>query len=166
MNHIKVVNEPSELAPMLIAVQTDIRRKVFEEVTREWRTIRELQRKFGKKGKDAILLFEKMKLVESRWQSTPETPQPEKSYHTYYTSFHINASCPVNEMCDVLAAAALSEKQFDRIEQKILRLVGKEGKFTGDIADKLNISPTFLKSVVKRSVKLECRGHRIERIRD
>lgn len=161
MNRIKVINEPSELVPMLRSVDTPIKRDVLKEVTLEWRTADEIEKKFGPEGKEAIIFFEKMKLVESRWTSTNGN-FPEKSFHTYYTSFHINAQWPVYEISDVLAAAMMSEEEYSEIENKILKQIGNDGMFSGDIAESLGMTSTMLKSLVRRSVKMDFRGHRIE----
>ena len=67
MNRIKVINEPSELVPMLRAVDTPIKREVLKEVTLEWKTADEIEKKFGPEGREATIFFEKMKLVETRW---------------------------------------------------------------------------------------------------
>src|SRR5512136_1869400 len=123
MNRIKVINEPSELVPMLRAVDTKVKREVLKEVTLEWRTAKEIESKYGEEGKEAIKFFEKMKLVETKWQSTGGN-YPEKAYHTYYNSFHINASWPVYEISDVLAAAVMDEKEFQKIEKQIVEMVG------------------------------------------
>ena len=165
MNRIKVINEPSELVPMLRSVDTPIKREVLKEVTLEWRTADEIEQKYGREGRDAIIFFEKMKLVEMRWLSK-DGNYPEKSYHTYYTSFNINAQWPVYEISDVLTAAMMSEEEYSEIESKILTEVGKDGKFSGDIAETLGLSSTMLKSLVRRSVKMDYRGHRIELIKE
>ncbi|MBO4552312.1 MAG: ArsR family transcriptional regulator [Candidatus Methanomethylophilaceae archaeon] len=165
MNRIKVINEPSELVPMLRSVDTPVKRDVLKEVTLEWRTAEEIEKKYGPEGKDAIIFFEKMKLVESRWLSTNGN-YPEKSFHTYYTSFHINAQWPVYEISDVLAAAMMSEDEYAEIEKKILDEIGTDGKFSGDVAETLGMTSTMLKSLVRRSVKMDFRGHRIELKRD
>ncbi len=165
MNRIKVINEPSELVPMLRAVDTLVKREVLKEVTLEWRTSKEIEEKYGAEGRDAITFFEKMKLVESRWQST-EGSFPEKAYHTYYTSFHINAQWPVYEISDVLSAAMMSEEDFAEIEGRIIEAVGDRGKFSGDVAEALGVTSTMLRSLVRRSVKLDYRGHRIELSKD
>ncbi|MGC9060214.1 MAG: ArsR family transcriptional regulator [Thermoplasmata archaeon] len=34
--------------------------------------------------------------------------------------------------------------------------------FAGDVSEKLNVSTTFLKCIVRRSLKLDYKGHRIE----
>jgi len=165
MNRIKVINEPSELVPMLRSVDTPVKRDVLKEVTLEWRTADEIEKKYGPEGKDAIIFFEKMKLVESRWLST-DGNYPEKSFHTYYTSFHINAQWPVYEISDVLAAAMMGEEEYAEIENKILEQVGSDGRFSGDVAEALGLTSTMLKSLVRRSVKMDFRGHRIEIKRD
>lgn len=165
MNRIKVINEPSELVSMLRAVDTPVKREVLKEVTLEWKTADEIEKKYGPEGREATVFFEKMKLVETRWLST-NGQYPEKSYHTYYTSFSINAQWPVYEISDVLAAAMMGEEEYSQVEAKILEQIGKDGKFSGDVAEALGLSSTMLKSLVRRSVKMDYRGHRIEPIRE
>jgi len=166
MTRIKVITEPAELVPMFRAVDTKVKREVLKLVTLEWHTVREIEKQFGPAGKDALLFFEKMKLVETRWQTSADLQQPEKAYHTYYTSFHINASWPVYEISDVLAAAVMEEKEYTKVEKQIFDLVGPQGKFAGDVAEVLGVTFTMLKSLVKRSNKLDYRGHRIERVKE
>jgi len=161
MSRIKVITDPSDLVPMFRAVDTKVKREVLKLITLEWHTSKEIEQLFGSEGREALVFFEKMKLVETRWQSSAEQ-QPEKGYHTYYTSFHINASWPVYEISDVLAAAVMDEKEFKKIEKKIVDLAGDTGKFAGDVAETLGVTFTMLKSIVKRSARLDYRGHRIE----
>jgi predicted DNA-binding ArsR family transcriptional regulator len=164
MNRIKVVNDPSELVSVFRAVDTELKREVFKEVSASWKTGKEIEEKFGPEGRQAIRLFNKMKLVETRWQQPPEGSQekPVKAYHTYYSSFHINTSCSVYEISDVLSAAGMLEKDFKKYENKILKMIGDDGMFAGDIAEALKVSSTMLKCLVKRSSKFDFRGHRIE----
>jgi predicted DNA-binding ArsR family transcriptional regulator len=164
MNRIKVVNDPSELVSVFRAVDTELKREVFKEVSAGWKTAKEIEEKFGPEGRQALRLFNKMKLVETRWQQPPEGSQekPVKAYHTYYSSFHINTSCSVYEVSDVISAAGLPEKEFKKIENKILKLIGDEGMFAGDISESLKVSTMMLKCLVKRSSKFDYRGHRIE----
>ncbi len=166
MNRIKVVNEVSDLVPFLRAVSTEVKMNVFKEVAKDWRTGKEIIENYGDEGKHAIKLFEKMKLVETRWQPLESEPSstPEKAYHSYYSSFNINASCPITEISDVLAVAVMSEKEFKKNEKGIHDSVGPDGKFVGDIVEELKLTPTMLKSLIKRSSQLEYRGHRVERL--
>lgn len=165
MNRIKVVSEVAELVPILRAVDSDVKSEVFKEVSAGWKTAREIEEKYGAEGADAIRFFEKMNLVETKWQTGP-TASPEKAYHAFYSSFHINATAPVQEISDVLHAAMMSEEAYGAVETKIFDMIGPEGKFSGDVADILKVTQTKLKALVKRSPRLDFRGHRIIRFED
>lgn len=166
MNKIKVINDPSELAPMLRAVDSPVKRDVLKEITLEWRTIEDIEKKFGPEGKEAILFFEQMKLLEDRWVMVPGAKQPIKAYHSFYTSFHINAQWPIYEISDVLVAAMMSDEDYAKVEEKILNELGENGQtYFGDVAEKFGMTATMLKSLVRRSVKMNLRGHVIEKTR-
>ncbi|HKZ89617.1 MAG TPA: ArsR family transcriptional regulator [Thermoplasmata archaeon] len=165
VNRIKVVSEVAELVPILRAVDSTIKREVFRDVTTDWRTAKQIEDKYGADGLDALRFFEKMKLVETKWQ-TSAAASPEKAYHAFYSSFHINATTPVQEISDVLYAAMMQEKDYTKIEEKIFDMVGPDGKFSGDVADSLTVTQTMLKALVKRSARLDFRGHRIMRFED
>ena len=165
MNRIKVVSEIAELVPILRAVDTDVKRDVFKEVSMDWRTAKQIEEKYGSGGLEALRFFEKMKLVETKWQ-TSAAASPEKAYHAFYGSFHINATTPVQEISEVLYVAMMAEPPYEKIETKIYDMVGTEGKYAGDVADALQVSQTLLKALVKRSTRLDFRGHRIMRFED
>jgi len=165
MNRIKVVSELAELVPILRAVDTDVKREVFKEVSNEWRTANQVQEKYGTEGVEALHFFEKLKLVETKWQ-TSTSASPEKAYHAFYASFHINASAPVQEMSDILSVATMPEPKYKKIEERLHKSVGEEGKFAGDLADELQVSQTMLRALVKRSSRLDFRGHRVQKFED
>ncbi len=162
MNRIKVINEPSDLVPILRAVDTLTKKEVFKELSHNWLTAREIEDKYGDEGLEALRLFEKMRLVETKWQAGDGTPV--KAYHSFYASLHISASSPVHEISDVLQVAMMPEEEYRTLEDGIYKAVGKEGKFAGDLAEELDMSQVMLKSVIKRSSRLDFRGHRVERI--
>ncbi|HEQ79102.1 MAG TPA: hypothetical protein ENN76_02415, partial [Euryarchaeota archaeon] len=83
MNRIKVINDVSELVPLLRTVDTDVKKEVFKKLSTDWFTTEQIEEEFGEEGVEAIMFFEKMKLVESRWQG--EVP-PIKAFHAYYNS--------------------------------------------------------------------------------
>lgn len=159
MARIKVIKDVTDFVPILRAVSTETRKEIFTQLAEGWKTTGEIEEKFGEEGIDALKLFEKMKLVETRWQHTETETQ--KAYHTYYSSVHIDASVPVEEISEVLYAAMVDDDKFNDIEEKILDSVEKGDNFAKDISEMLDCSPITLKSLVKRSVKLDYRGHRI-----
>jgi predicted DNA-binding ArsR family transcriptional regulator len=72
----------------------------------------------------------------------------------------------VHEISDLLYAAMMAEKEYAKIEQKVFDMVGADGRFAGDVADELAVTQTMLKALVKRSARLDFRGHRIMRFED
>jgi len=161
MKRIKVINDPTDLIPVLRALDSDVKQKVFKDVSEKWVTLTEVEKGYGEEGKRALLFFEKMKLVDTMWQAGEGNVQ-EKAYHSYYMSFHINTSCPIMEISDVLSVAVMSEEDYRSLENKVLEIVGSDGVFAGDVTEKLQLNPTLLKAVVRRSDHLEYKGHRIE----
>ncbi|RLF47160.1 MAG: hypothetical protein DRN20_06265 [Thermoplasmata archaeon] len=165
MNRIKVINDPVELVVLLRATDTDVKREVLQELATDWKTMDDIVAKYGEEGKRALIFFEKAKLVETKWL-TVEGQQPKKAYKTLYTSFHVNISCNIIEITDILAAAVMDEKKFKEIEKKIYDMAGESGIFAGDVEKSLNISSLMLRSLIKRSSMLEYKGHRIERVKE
>jgi len=119
MQRVKIINEPAELVPMFRCVDTPLKREVFKEVCMAWKTEDEIREKYGDDGVLALKFFEKMKLVEIRWQQKEDSIEPINAYHSFYSSFHINASWPIFEISDVLYAAIMPEKEYKKLEDKI-----------------------------------------------
>lgn len=163
IHRIKVVNDVSDLVPILRAVDSVVKLKLVQRLGQDWLTLADVEREFGVEGKKALAFFEKLRLIDTRWVAREGAKQPEKSYHFYYSTININTTSPLAEISEVLAIATMGLKEYTRLEEKIVGAVGGEGRFFSDIAEELGMSPTRLKGLVKRSDKLEYRGHRIER---
>ncbi len=161
MSRVKVIKDVADFVPILRAVSTPIKKEVYTDLAEGWMTEEEIEENYGEEGKKALQLFDRMKLVETRWQHTGR--ETRKAYHTYYSSVHIDASSPIKEISDVLYAAMLDEDKFEELEESILESVKEGENFANDISDELGISTTTLKSLVKRSVKLNYKGHRIQK---
>jgi predicted DNA-binding ArsR family transcriptional regulator len=163
VHRIKVVNDVSDLVPILRAVDSPLRLRLVQRLGEEWLTADDLEREFGAEGMRALAFFEKLRLIDTRWVAREGRRQPEKSYHFYYSTININTTSPLAEISEVLAIATMGPKEYARLEQRIYDAVGGDGRFFSDVAEELKMSPTRLKGLVKRSEKLEYRGHRIER---
>lgn len=162
MRHIKVINEATELVPMLMALNTPVKRDVFDEIVRDWHTLSEIEERYGPEGRDALLFFEKAKLVDTQWQIN-DNKQKEKAYRSYYNSYHIQASCPISEISDILTVAIMGDDEFEKYENDIVEAVkAANGEmYVGELLEALNISDTMLKSIIKRSSVLDYRGLRV-----
>ncbi len=163
VHRIKVINDVSDLVPILRAVDSPVKLALVQRLGEAWLTLDDIRREFGSDGERALRSFEKMRLIDTRWVAREGRRQPDRSYHFYYSTININTSAPLAEISDVLAIAGMPAKEYERLERQIYEAVGKDGRFFSDVAEELGMSPTRLKALVKRSEKLEYRGHRIER---
>lgn len=165
MLRTKVVNDSTDLVPLLRAFDDPIKKAVFKEIQSDWKPISEIIEKYGKPGEKALEFFDKMKLVETRW-TTPEegiNGKPQKKYRSYYSTFNINISCPVNEISEIFTIASLDDEEFEKIEREIYEYIGDEGKFSSTVAEHFNLSNLALKSIVKRSDIFSFKGLKLVR---
>ena len=163
MKRIKVINEPSDLVPILRALDSETRYAIFMELIEGWHTQDEIVEKYGEEGEQAITYFEKTRLVETTWQPPADKGrEPIKAFRSYYTSFHLNVSLQINELAEVLSVAMMPDDQFAELEARIVDIIGSEGAYVGDVQKGMDMNLLRLRALVKRSVVLEYRGQRIE----
>jgi predicted DNA-binding ArsR family transcriptional regulator len=163
MHRIKVINDVSDLVPILRAVDSPVKLQLVQRLGESWLTLDDILQEFGREGEKALAFFEKLRLIDTRWVAREGRKQPDKSYHFYYSTINVATTSPLAEISEVLAIAMMSPKEYAKLEQKIHDAVGPDGRFFSDVAEELGMSPTRLKGIVKRSERLEYRGHRIER---
>ena len=161
MAHAKLINEVTDLVWLLRGFDTDLKKKVFNEVLSEWKAVDEIQEKYGEEGVNALSFFEKIKLVETRW-AMREGEKPKKEYRGNYNSFHIRIVSTIDKISDAFAVALLDDDKFNDIEHQIYDWVG-DGKLGREVEIKFNLTPVKLKGIVKRSERLTYKGMRIEK---
>jgi predicted DNA-binding ArsR family transcriptional regulator len=160
MIRTKVVNDSTDLIPIMRAFDDKIKKEIFKEIQTEWKPKSEIEEKYGKNGAEALEFFDKMKLVETKW-TTPEegiSGKPQKKYRSYYSAFNINISCPVNEISEIFTIASLNNEEFEKLEREIYDFLGNDGKFGNLVAENFGLSNLALKSLVKRSNKFCYKG--------
>lgn len=165
MMRTKVVNDSTDLIPLLRAFDSKTKKEVFNELLTDWKHMSDIQDKYGTEGADALDIFDKMKLVETKWTTPDEgiNGKPQKKYRSYYSSFNINISCPVNEISEIFTVASLNQNDFERLEKEIYTFVGKDGKFGNMVAENFGLSNLALKGLVKRSNKFCYKGLKLSR---
>jgi len=165
MMRTKVVNDSTDLVPLLRAFNNKTKKDVFKEVLAEWKPLSDIVDKYGDEGRRALEIFDKMKLVETRWTTSDEgiNGKPQKKYKSHYAAFNINISCPVNELSEIFTVASLDMIEFERLEQEIYEFIGEDGKFGNMVAENFGLSNLSLKSLVKRSDKFCYKGLKLSR---
>ncbi len=165
MMRTKVVNDSTDLIPLLRAFDNKTKKEVFKEILVDWKPYSEIQEKYGKEGIKALDQFDKMKLVETKWTTSEDgiDGRPQKKYKSYYSAFNINISCPVNEISEIFTVATLNLDDFTNLESRIYDFIGEEGKFGNMVAENFGLSNLALKGLVKRSNKFCYKGLKLSR---
>lgn len=165
MMRTKVVNDSTDLVPLLRAFDNKTKKEVFNELLLDWKPTSEILEKYGDEGAVALEYFDKMKLVETKWTTPDEgiDGKPQKKYRSYYSAFNINISCPVNEISEIFTVASLNKNEFSELENQIYEFVGQNGKFGSMVAESFGVSNLALKGLVKRSNKFCYKGLKLSR---
>ncbi len=165
MMRTKVVNDSTDLVPLLRAFDNKTKKEVFNELLLDWKPTSEILEKYGDEGTVALEYFDKMKLVETKWTTPDEgiDGKPQKKYRSYYSAFNINISCPVNEISEIFTVASLNKNEFSELENQIYEFVGQNGKFGSMVAESFGVSNLALKGLVKRSNKFCYKGLKLSR---
>ena len=163
VSRIKVVNDVGELVSIFHAADSEVKRKLLLDLSTSWITMHQIEEKYGKEGKRALLYLDKIKLIESQWMTGERGP--EKAYHTYYTNVQINLIGSMSELADIIFATTLSDEKLGNYEDRIIGMMpDTEGVFIGDAAESLDISQTLLRGIIKRSNVLQIKGYKIEKV--
>ena len=165
MIRTKVVNDSTDLVPIMRAFNDKTKKEVFKEIQTDWKPQSEIEEKYGKNGAEALEFFDKMKLVETKWTTPDEGVEgrPQKKYRSYYSAFNINISCPVNEISEIFTIASLNREKFNKLECEISEFLGNDGKFGNMVAENFGLSNLALKSLVKRSNKFCYKGLKLSK---
>jgi len=165
MMRTKVVNDSTDLIPLLRAFDSKTKKEIFNELLNGWKTMSEIVDKYGGDGGEVLDVFDKMKLVETKWTTPDEgiDGKPQKKYRSYYSAFNINISCPINEISEIFTVASLDQEEFEKLETRIYDFIGQDGKFGNMVAEKFRLSNLALKGLVKRSNKFCYKGLKLSR---
>ena len=66
MLRTKVVNDSTDLVPLLRAFDNNVKKEVFNELLLDWKPLSDILVKYGDEGANALEYFDKMKLVETK----------------------------------------------------------------------------------------------------
>lgn len=159
MARVKVISEAGDLVPLLRALDSEIKRQVFHDLIDDWHSTSAIEETYGEEGLEALGLLEKAHLVETQW--APGDDGPQKSYRSFYSSFHLDVSSPVDEIVDLLHVAVMDPERFRELEHELTQLVGDDGVSTRLAQEKLGLTTSVLRGLVKRSAQLDIKGHQI-----
>ncbi len=160
----RIINDPSDLVPLLQAFGSDVHKKVFDELSQEWRTEKEL---VGILGDDAsvhrsVALLRKSGLVETKWRVPEPGASPEKEYHSTYSRVQASFGATMEDISELISLTFMSEEELRAVTEKLQKMVNGGNNSLSNLSRELGLSQIFIRGVAKRADGLAVRGQRIE----
>lgn len=158
----RIINEPSDLVPLLRAFGSDSHKKVFDFLQKDWKTEEEIETEVGFKPTESLDILKKSGLVESKWRMPQPGKKPDKEYHSSYSRVHVNFQCTVEDLSDLIMITFKSDSEIRNYLEMIEKEVTGGNQSMNGLQRVVDKSIMFIRGVAKRSPLLTVKGQRIE----
>ena len=160
----RIINEPSDLVPLLRAFGADSHKKVFDCLQKDWKTGEEIEKDVGFRPAESLDILKKSGLVESKWRMPEAGKKPDKEYHSSYSRVHVNFQCSVEDPSDLIMITFKSDNEIRNFLEVIEKEVVGGNQSMNGLQRVVDKSIMFIRGVAKRSPILTVKGQRIELI--
>jgi len=158
----RIINEPSDLVPLLRAFGSDAHKKVFDALQTDWKTEEDLEKEVGFNVHESLDILKKSGLVESKWRMPQPGKKPEKEYHSSYSRVTVNFQCSVEDLSDLIMITFKSDSEIRSYLEIIEKEVIGGNQSMNGLQRVVDKSIMFIRGVAKRSPVLAVKGQRIE----
>ncbi len=158
----RIINEPSDLVPLLRAFGSDSHKKIFDSLQKDWKTEEEIEKEVGFAANESLELLKKSGLVESKWRMPEIGKKPEKEYHSSYSRVHLNFQCSVEDISDLIMITFKSDSEIRNYVDLIEKEVVNGNQSMNGLQRVVDKSIMFIRGVARRSSILAVKGQRIE----
>jgi len=157
--HIRIVNDPVELVPLLMTFNDPRYKKVYELLNKSWLTENEIRSHVGEESVMMCLqILKKGNLVEEQWRMPKPGAKPEKEFRATYNKFRANFQCNLSDLADIIYISLSNDENLrevvDRIEGELIR----GNSSINDLSRKFSVSPVFVKGIAKRIPHMDVKG--------
>lgn len=157
--HVRIVNDPVELVPLLITFRNSEYKAIFNLLTREWLTEEEISSQFDRASVgDCLTLLKKANLVEEQWRMPGQGEKPDREFRATYSTFRASFQCTMNDLGDLLYIAESNEEHLRNMVDGLEEEVARGTTSIMDLSRKYGVSPVFLKALAKRVPHLDIKG--------
>ncbi len=161
----KLVNDPSDLVPLLRTFGSGIHKSVFDELSKGWMTEQELAESIGTDVKPSLEILRKSGLIESQWRMPEPGKTPDKEYTVSYSKLHANFQCSIKDMSDLIMITFKSDGELADMIESIEEEVSKGNRSMAGLSRVFDLSSTFIRGIARRSDKLVVKGQRLELVK-
>jgi len=158
----RIINEPSDIVPLLRAFGSEVHKKVFDALQKDWKTEEELEKEVGVKVAESLDVLKKSGMVESKWRMPQPGRKPEKEYHSSYSRVAVNFQCSVEDLSDLIMITFKSDSEIRGYLDVIEKEVVEGNQSMNGLQRVVDKSIMFIRGVAKRSPVLTVKGQRIE----
>ncbi len=158
----RIINEPSDIVPLLRAFGSDNHKKVFDCLQNGWKTEEEIEKDIGFKPYESLDILKKSGFVESKWRMPQPGQMPEKEYHSSYSKVQVNFQCTVEDLSDMIMVTFKSDNEIRNYIDLIEKEVKSGNQSMNGLQRVVDKSIMFIRAVARRSNILLVKGQRIE----
>ncbi len=158
----RIINEPSDIVPLLRAFGSDTHKKVFDCLQNGWKTEEEIEKTVGFEPRESIDILKKSGFVESKWRMPQPGKTPEKEYQSSYSRVQVNFQCSVEDLSDMIMVTFKSDSELRSYLELIEKEVKSGNQSMNGLQRVVDKSIMFIRAVARRSSILSVKGQRIE----
>jgi predicted DNA-binding ArsR family transcriptional regulator len=159
---IRIINEPSDIVPLLRAFGIDSHKKAFECIQAGWKTSNEIEKEIGFDPTESLGILKKSGFVESKWRMPQPGHKPEKEYHSSYSRVQVNFECSVEDLSDMIMVTFKSDNELRNYLDLIEKEVKAGNQSMNGLQRVIDKSIMYIRAVARRSPILTVKGQRIE----
>lgn len=157
--HIRIVNDPVELVPLLMTFNDPSFKKVYELLHKSWLTENEIKAQVKNDSVGLCLqILKKGNLVEEQWRMPKPGVNPEKEFRATYNKFRANFQCNLSDLSDILYISLSNDENLREVVEHIEGELQKGNSSINDLSRKFNVSPIFIKGLAKRITHMDVKG--------
>lgn len=158
----RIINDPSDLVPILQSFGSQRHRKLFELLAGGWKSEEELEKIAGPDFKRSLEVLRRSGLLESKWRPPEDGKAPDREYHSSYATIRANFQCSLEDIADLVQVMLLRDEEVEQLAGKVLEEIGEGPKSLSTLCRDLRMNPTFIKGLAHRSSRFVIKGHRVE----
>lgn len=159
---IRIINEPSDIVPLLRAFGTESHKRVFDCLQTGWKTDKEIETEVGFNPDESLKILKKSGFVESKWRMPEPGKKPEKEYHSSYSRVQVNFECSVEDLSDMIMVTFKSDNELRNDLDLIEKEVKSGNQSMNGLQRVIDKSIMYIRAVARRSQVLTVKGQRIE----
>ena len=157
--HIRIVNDPVELVPLLMTFNDPSFKKVYELLSKSWMNEDELRSQADAGCVDLCLeVLKKGNLIEEQWRMPTPGKKPEKEFRATYNKFRANFQCNLQDLSDIIYIALSNDENLRSVVERVEEELRGGNSSINDLSRKLGVSPVFIKGLAKRTPQMDVKG--------